>query len=143
MFCKTCGNELNDKAVICPKCGCAVNNSKIGLKQITTTEDIKTAFNVLNYITIGLICLVVTFLFISIPLVYIYHERGYGGYLALDYDCLICAFVFSLCACGTGITSFVLGFKESCKTKRFLSDAFFMFVFFLFFISIFFLSVQS
>lgn len=25
MFCQTCGNELNDKAVICPKCGCVVN----------------------------------------------------------------------------------------------------------------------
>ena len=22
MFCKTCGSEINDNAVICPKCGC-------------------------------------------------------------------------------------------------------------------------
>lgn len=23
MFCKDCGSEINDNAVICPKCGCA------------------------------------------------------------------------------------------------------------------------
>ena len=22
MYCKTCGNEINDNAIICPKCGC-------------------------------------------------------------------------------------------------------------------------
>lgn len=26
MFCKNCGNEINDNAVICPKCGCAVKS---------------------------------------------------------------------------------------------------------------------
>ena len=32
MFCTTCGNELNDKAVICPRCGCAV-------KELATTSE--------------------------------------------------------------------------------------------------------
>ncbi|MBR5192322.1 MAG: DUF4190 domain-containing protein [Clostridia bacterium] len=27
MFCKVCGKEINDQAVICPNCGCAVSNS--------------------------------------------------------------------------------------------------------------------
>lgn len=26
MFCTNCGSEINDEAVICPKCGCAVEN---------------------------------------------------------------------------------------------------------------------
>ena len=26
MFCRNCGAEINDNAVICVKCGCAVNN---------------------------------------------------------------------------------------------------------------------
>jgi len=26
MFCPTCGAEINDKAVVCVKCGCAINN---------------------------------------------------------------------------------------------------------------------
>lgn len=27
MFCQNCGAEIHDKAVVCVKCGCAVNNS--------------------------------------------------------------------------------------------------------------------
>ena len=27
MFCKICGKEINDQAVICPYCGCQVNGS--------------------------------------------------------------------------------------------------------------------
>ena len=27
MFCKHCGAEINDNAVVCVKCGCAVNDS--------------------------------------------------------------------------------------------------------------------
>ena len=26
MFCSKCGEEINDQAVICPKCGCATKN---------------------------------------------------------------------------------------------------------------------
>lgn len=29
MFCQNCGAEINDKAVVCVKCGCAVNGVKI------------------------------------------------------------------------------------------------------------------
>lgn len=28
MFCKSCGAEINDNAVICTKCGCSVKNEK-------------------------------------------------------------------------------------------------------------------
>ena len=27
MFCKYCGNEINEKAIVCPNCGVAVNNT--------------------------------------------------------------------------------------------------------------------
>ena len=29
MFCNKCGKEINDEAVICVGCGCAVNNSSV------------------------------------------------------------------------------------------------------------------
>ena len=29
MFCRTCGKEVNDNAVICPHCGCALKNESI------------------------------------------------------------------------------------------------------------------
>jgi len=28
MFCKKCGKEINDEAVVCVGCGCAVNETK-------------------------------------------------------------------------------------------------------------------
>lgn len=28
MFCKNCGNEIADKAIMCPKCGIAMENKK-------------------------------------------------------------------------------------------------------------------
>ena len=27
MFCKYCGNEINEKAIVCPNCGVVVNNT--------------------------------------------------------------------------------------------------------------------
>ena len=29
MYCKECGNQLNPKAVVCPKCGCAVEGREL------------------------------------------------------------------------------------------------------------------
>ena len=29
MFCQNCGAEISDKAVVCVKCGCAVNGAKL------------------------------------------------------------------------------------------------------------------
>lgn len=34
MYCKNCGKELNDQAIICPHCGVAVNEEK--LKQMSS-----------------------------------------------------------------------------------------------------------
>lgn len=28
MYCKNCGNEIDDKAVICPNCGVATDNNQ-------------------------------------------------------------------------------------------------------------------
>lgn len=38
MFCKNCGKELDDKAVICPGCGVATDNFKIQQEQTTQTN---------------------------------------------------------------------------------------------------------
>lgn len=42
MFCKECGSELNDKAVVCIKCGCAVNqnNSIPNVNVVNTTTNL-------------------------------------------------------------------------------------------------------
>ncbi|MCI6357113.1 MAG: zinc-ribbon domain-containing protein [Erysipelotrichaceae bacterium] len=36
-YCTKCGNKLVDEAVICPKCGCMVDNGLQTLKKVETT----------------------------------------------------------------------------------------------------------
>ena len=45
MFCKTCGSEINDQAVICPKCGCST--APATEPKPTTMPEQKSKINVL------------------------------------------------------------------------------------------------
>ncbi len=42
MFCRKCGQEINDDAIICPKCGCATGNQmtqqSVVVKSSTSSE---------------------------------------------------------------------------------------------------------
>ena len=53
MYCNTCGNEINENAVVCPKCGCVTGKSNSVLKQ----DAPNTGFAVLGFFfpLIGLI----------------------------------------------------------------------------------------
>ncbi len=53
MYCNTCGNEINENAVVCPKCGCATGKNSSVLKQ----DAPNTGFAVLGFFfpLIGLI----------------------------------------------------------------------------------------
>ena len=55
MFCKNCGAEIDDKAVVCPKCGVAVGN--INVQKVATDDAPNTGFMVLSFFfpLIGLI----------------------------------------------------------------------------------------
>lgn len=50
MFCTKCGNQLNDAAVICPKCGCPTANFKAAQPQAqqTVTVDVSSMHGVSN-----------------------------------------------------------------------------------------------
>ena len=55
MFCSKCGSEINDDAVVCPKCGCLVDNKK--LNQNVKPSGLKGAikfFMILSTIVMGL-----------------------------------------------------------------------------------------
>lgn len=56
MFCRTCGKEINDDAVICPNCGCAT-----GKKMSTpeTTGESKKGMGLLLGFLLGLIGLII------------------------------------------------------------------------------------
>ena len=45
MFCTHCGSEIDDRAVICVKCGCAVENAmpQMGVSQKTASNEWLTA----------------------------------------------------------------------------------------------------
>lgn len=53
MFCKKCGEEINDEAVICPKCGC-----ETGFKKDEPDEP-KTGIGILLGLFLGIIGLII------------------------------------------------------------------------------------
>ena len=58
MFCRKCGEEINDEAVICPKCGCETGNKKEPLPVMDADEP-KTGIGVLCALFLGLIGLII------------------------------------------------------------------------------------
>ena len=40
MFCKTCGSEINDNAIICPKCGCSTKDAMETQSQVVQKKKI-------------------------------------------------------------------------------------------------------
>ncbi len=56
MFCRHCGNEIDDKAVVCVKCGFAVNKVPAASEDNSQT---KTGMGVLLALTLGVIGLVI------------------------------------------------------------------------------------
>ncbi len=52
MFCKECGTEINDKAEICPKCGCRVRSMLSST--ISTVSDPNASTK--NRLAAGLLC---------------------------------------------------------------------------------------
>lgn len=50
MFCKHCGAEINDNAVVCVKCGCAVNDS------VQTTRTLDPNASSKDWLTTLLLC---------------------------------------------------------------------------------------
>lgn len=61
MFCKSCGKEVKDEAVICPYCGCAL--AKIAVNGETENPEEKRKINVLCLV--GFILSAVSWFFIA------------------------------------------------------------------------------
>ncbi|MBO5889631.1 MAG: hypothetical protein J6Q58_05805 [Clostridia bacterium] len=140
MFCKICGNELHEKAVACPKCGCAVETTVITKKpqESCYNENQSKAFIIFNYITIGLICLALMCFALSMADSGVSIYDSYYDYYAtfyLEEDWLSTSFIVSLLALGSSITAFVLGFKKDNANKRFLSDVLFIVALCVFFVA--------
>lgn len=55
MFCRTCGREINDDAVICPNCGCATGKKSTPV----TTGESKKGLGILFGFLLGIIGLII------------------------------------------------------------------------------------
>ena len=55
MFCKKCGEEINNEAVVCPKCGCSTKQENIDPK----FRESKTGIGVLMGLFLGIIGLII------------------------------------------------------------------------------------
>ena len=114
MFCKICGNELNENAVVCVKCGCAVEQEKKVEKVAEKSVSVggtTTAYKVLDFVTKVLVVLAVT-LFMASRITY--QWENYLSYL------VVC-FIFATMAYGTGLATFIIGFKKENKNRIFSS----------------------
>ncbi len=148
MFCKICGKELNDQAVICPGCGCAVNDLPISKRKIkkesSNTSTTSTLYSVFKYITVGLICFAVMFLVLSLlfDYIHVWYNLTTGTYTKLvsgsiyassytNFGMSIACLIFSILSYLFACITFALGFKSENKSKRFSSDVLFIIVNFL------------
>ena len=116
MFCKICGNELHEKAIVCPKCGCAISEDKCNKKNINglnePNEDIITKlFNAFRYISVGLICISLALLIMTI----------FG-----DWIIVIPLLILGILGFLSSTALFIIGFMNKDKEKAFANYVVFM-----------------
>lgn len=139
MYCVNCGNELNDLAVICPKCGHAVNVGNKTKKPVNTAK----ATLILNYVSVILLCLSLTLLICSIFFCWIhtdgsvyYNDIYVYSYFWLDSGFTFTSTVFSSLAFINSTIGFVFGFREENKDKKFRCNVLFIISIFMLFSAI-------
>ncbi len=142
MFCKTCGNELNDNAVICPKCGCEV----VSLKKTKEKSPVDTSkvLSIFNYIVISIICLAIAFIVCAIFYcdlnVYLttsyYSGYSISEYWHPNYELMIASLVLGSIGFVISIIGFIFGFRKENIDKRFRSSVIFIVSFVVLFLSI-------
>lgn len=130
MFCKICGNELSEQAVVCPKCGCAVSEGK-KVKNSIKNIDAEKLFNILRYISVLLISLSIMFVFSAIfgSSVDLNYSKYTGDIWVSNYtdsDFSVVGIIFACFGFIPSLVNFILSFKDENKKKRFSSDIIFM-----------------
>ena len=85
MFCKYCGQELNDQAVVCTNCGCSVKNFAPKKKKIETKITTETPA-VYKHLNIACFILAIISSIIYINFVPIYYGSTYNNYFSLRYN---------------------------------------------------------
>ena len=95
-FCTHCGNEVNDDAVICVKCGCAISKEKVD--EVTSKKDetkttmclIAFILNILSTISLGAFIIPLAW---CIPMT-IRSYKMYKGEKEITTDFGVCELIF-------------------------------------------------
>ena len=125
MYCSTCGNELNEKAVICPRCGCAVKEltptPEPPTQNVVQNEEIDERKNKFfphfNFISFVLCLLPFFTMFATTYLGYLESTHNYDGYVFLFYsNSLNDIFLFAM-GCVFITISSVIGIIGLSKTS--------------------------
>ena len=84
-YCSKCGNQINENAVICPKCGCIIDNSIINHKSSPSKNigGLKIAAGIFMIIRAILSGLALIPLFAYLPVLAYYGGYSYGFGLTL------------------------------------------------------------
>ena len=135
MFCRHCGKELLDEAVLCPNCGKMVKKASFSTQknafgQVNQTseqeksEKRKTVFSK----TFGVTATVFIWLSLAMTLSgimeYVYsYQMGYSSPIT---EFHVSAVFMGLIALGFGITSFVFGIKQKNYAVKYISTIVFI-----------------
>ena len=144
MFCKTCGNELREEAVICHKCGCEVEGKKL-LKNSN--------FNIANkwllffkYISVICICLTIICIFAGLFFseISVYEGFSYYGnsgiheaYFVTNYGSSVLGIVMASLGLLFSFLGCVVEFKSENKNQKFATFTIFIISITMFILSIF------
>ncbi len=90
MYCKKCGAEIDDEAVVCPKCGCAVDKGQQNPKY----NESKTGMGVLMGLFLGLIGLIIGIF--SYPEGTVARKTFIKAWLITFLICLVVSFIIGL-----------------------------------------------
>lgn len=142
MFCKYCGKELSEQAIVCPGCGCLASDSREetvveqptqGVETVSIVEE-KTEQQLKRmekkaklFSMLAFIFLCVEAFFIAIHIVdalqYIFGTISYH-----DEGGAVVAFLFAVTALAMGITAFVFGIKIKKQSVAMSTITVFVFV---------------
>lgn len=62
MYCKNCGHEINDNAVVCINCGCSVENKPQNFEKTSTVQTVAKVFMILSCVSTGFISILYFFM---------------------------------------------------------------------------------